>query len=126
MFLDICDRYAGPNASLSDLRLATICVTAYTASLSYNKLASLCCCKLVFAILLSRFMLTKVKRMFIGMVPSLVGKNRVRFLPFQSASQIRFSAANLDLSSSLPVFCSLYFHKATRLYLQRNSFTSVC
>ena len=79
----------------------------------------------VFAIPLSRFMFTKVKRMFIGMVPSLVGKNRVRFSPFQSASQI-FGAANLVLSSSLPFFRSLYFHKATRLYLQRNSFTSVC
>ena len=44
MFLGISNRYAGPNASLSDLRLATICVTVYTASLSYNKLASLRCC----------------------------------------------------------------------------------
>ena len=54
-------------------------------------------------------MLTKVKVMFIGMVPSLVDKNRVRFLPFQSASQIRFYAANLDLSSSLPFFRCLCF-----------------
>ena len=38
------NRFAGPNANLSDLRLATICVTAYTAFLSYiNKLASLRC-----------------------------------------------------------------------------------
>ena len=44
MFLGISNRYAGPNASLSDLRLATICVTVYTASLSYNKLARLRCC----------------------------------------------------------------------------------
>ena len=44
MILDICNRFAGPNANLSDLRLATICVTAYTAFLSYiNKLASLRC-----------------------------------------------------------------------------------
>ena len=48
MILDICNRHAGPNASLSDLRLATICVTAYTASLSYNKLASLRCCNVSF------------------------------------------------------------------------------
>ena len=32
MILDICNRFAGPNANLFALRLATICVTAYTAS----------------------------------------------------------------------------------------------
>ena len=48
MILDIFNRHAGPNASLSDLRLPTICVTAYTASLSYNKLASLRCCNVSF------------------------------------------------------------------------------
>ena len=38
------NRFTAPNANLSDLRLATICVTAYTAFLSYiNKLASLRC-----------------------------------------------------------------------------------
>ena len=48
MILDICNRFAGPNANLSDLRLATICVTAYTAFLSYNKLARLRCCDVSF------------------------------------------------------------------------------
>ena len=45
MILDICNRFAGPNANLPDLRLATICVPEYTAFLRYNnKLASLRCC----------------------------------------------------------------------------------
>ena len=44
MILDICNRFASPNANLSDLRLATICITAYTAFLRYNELASLRCC----------------------------------------------------------------------------------
>ena len=48
MILDICNRFAGPNANLSDLRLATICVTVYTAVLCYNELASLRCCKVSF------------------------------------------------------------------------------
>ena len=45
MFVDICNRFAGPDANLSDLRLASIkfCVTAYTAFLRYNELASLRC-----------------------------------------------------------------------------------
>ena len=36
MILDICNRFAGPNANLSDLRLATICVTACTTFLRFN------------------------------------------------------------------------------------------
>ena len=48
MILDICNRFAGPNANLSDLRLATICVTAYTAFLRYNELAGLRCCEVSF------------------------------------------------------------------------------
>ena len=49
MILDIGTRFAGPYANLSDLRLATICVTAYTAFLRYNELAScLRCCVVSF------------------------------------------------------------------------------
>ena len=33
MILDICNRFAGPNANLFYLRLATTCLTAYTAFL---------------------------------------------------------------------------------------------
>ena len=58
--VDICNRFAGPDANLSDLRLATICVTAYTAFLRYNELASLRCRDVSFCDSLSRFMFTKV------------------------------------------------------------------
>ena len=43
MILSICNGFAGPNANLSDLCLAAICVTAYSVFLRYNKLASLRC-----------------------------------------------------------------------------------
>ena len=79
MILDICNRFAGPNANLSDLRLATICVTACTAFLRYSELAY-AVAMLVFAILLSRFKFTKVKRMFIGMVPTPCWKKQGMFL----------------------------------------------
>jgi len=36
MILDICNRFACPNANFSDLRLASICVTAYAAFLRFN------------------------------------------------------------------------------------------
>ena len=48
MILDICNRFTSPNAYLSDLPLATICVTAYTTFLRYNDLASLRCCDVSF------------------------------------------------------------------------------
>ena len=50
MILSICNRFAGPNANLSEPRLAAVCVTAYSAFL-YYELASLRCFE-VFAILL--------------------------------------------------------------------------
>ena len=47
MILSICNRFVGPNANLSDLRLAAICATAYSAFLPYE-LASLRCCDVSF------------------------------------------------------------------------------
>ena len=122
MILDICNRFAGPNANLSDLRLATICVTAYTAFLRYNELASLRCCDVSFCDFLSRFMFTKVKRMFIGMAPTSCWQKQGTFL----ALSICFADAfllltDLDLLSSLPFFRSLYFHKATSTYSLRST-----
>ena len=43
MILSICYRFTGPNVNLSDLRLASICMTAYSACLHYNDLATLRC-----------------------------------------------------------------------------------
>ena len=48
MISSIRNRFAGPNANLSDLHLAAICVTTYSAFLRYNELASLRCCDFSF------------------------------------------------------------------------------
>lgn len=49
MISDICRKYACPNANLSDLRLAAICVPAFNAFLRFNgELASLRCCDMNF------------------------------------------------------------------------------
>lgn len=39
----ICNRFAGPNANLSDVCLSSICIATYLAFLRYNELASLRC-----------------------------------------------------------------------------------
>ena len=44
MIFNICQKYASVNASLSDLRTAAICVTAYAGFLRFNELAYLRCC----------------------------------------------------------------------------------
>ena len=48
MISSIRNRFEGPNANLSDLHLAAICVTAYSAFLRYNELATLRCCDFSF------------------------------------------------------------------------------
>ena len=48
MILSICNRFADSNANLSDFPLAAICVTAYSAFLCSNELASLHCCDVSF------------------------------------------------------------------------------
>ena len=44
----LCIKFAGPSASLPDLRLAAFCVTAYAACLRFNELAALRCCDVKF------------------------------------------------------------------------------
>ena len=57
-------RFAGPTSNLSDLRLAAICVTAFTSFLRYNKLANLRCVMLNFVILLLRCTCLRVRKTF--------------------------------------------------------------
>ena len=48
MIAEACNRFAGPTSNLSDLRLAAICVTAFTSFLRYDKLANRRCCYVKF------------------------------------------------------------------------------
>ena len=121
MILDICNRFAGPNANLSDLRLATICVTAYTAFLSYNKLARLRCCDVSFCDSFVKIYVYKSKTdVYRDGAYVLLAKTGYVSCPFNQLRRY-VSAANLDLSSSLPFFRSLYFHKATSTYSLRST-----
>ncbi|KAK2550422.1 hypothetical protein P5673_028943, partial [Acropora cervicornis] len=102
MISSIRNRFAGPNANLSDLHLAAICLAFVVVTL-------------VFVILLLRFMYSRAKQMFSyrdGANVFLAKSDSVS-CPFHLLNRIYVSAANLDLSSSLPFFCSLHFHKVT-------------
>ena len=113
MIVDICNRFAGPDANLSDLRLATICVTAYTAFLRYNELASLRCHDVSFCDSFVKIYVYKSKtNVHRDGAYVLLGKTGHVSCPFNLLRRY-VSTANLDLSSSLPFFRSLYFHKAT-------------
>ena len=48
MTFKICQKFASVHASLSDLRTAAICVTAYAGFLRFNELAFLRCCDVRF------------------------------------------------------------------------------
>ena len=120
MILDICNRFAGLNANLSDLRLATICVTAYTAFLRYNDLASLRCCDVSFCDSFVKNNVYKSKTDVYSDGAYVLAKTGHVSCPFNLLRRY-VSAANLGLSSSLPFFRSLYFHKATSIYSLRSA-----
>ena len=113
MISSICNRFAGPNANLSDLRLAAICVTVYSAFLRYNELASLRCCDVSFCDPFVKIYVFKSKAdVYRDGAHVLLAKSDSVSCPFRLLNRY-VSAANLDLSSSLPFFRSLHFHKVT-------------
>ena len=104
MILSICNRFAGPNANLSDLGLAAICVTAYSAFLRCNELASLRCCDISFCDTFVRIYVFKSKTdVYRGGAHVLLAKSDSVSCPFHMLNRY-VGAANLDLSSSLPFF----------------------
>ena len=109
MIVDICNRFAGPDANLSDLRLATICVTAYTAFLRYNELASLRCRDVSFSDSFVKIYVYKRKTdVYRDGTYVLLAKTGHVSCPFNLLRRY-VSAANLDLSSSLPLFSLFIF-----------------
>ena len=91
----------------SDLCLATICVTTYTAFLRYNELASLRCCDVSFCDSFVKIYVYKSKTdVYRDGAYVLLAKTGYVSCPFNLLRRY-VSAANLDLSSSLP-FVSLF------------------
>ena len=117
MILSICNKFASPNANLYNLCLAAICVTAHSAFLHYE-LASLCCCDVSFCDTFVRIYIFKSKTDVYRDGPHvLLTKSDSVSCPFHMLNRY-VSAANLDLSSSLPFFRALHFHKVTSYSLR--------
>jgi len=122
MFLSICNRFAGLNANLSDLRLAVICVTAYSAFLRYKELASLRCCDVISFDTFVRIYVFKSKTdVYRDGAHVVLAKSDSVSCPFHMLNRY-VRAGNVDLSSSLrPFFRYLHFHKVTSSYSLRST-----
>lgn len=70
---------------------------------------------LVFVILLLEYMYLRAKQTFIGMAPMFCWQNQTVSCPFRMLNRY-VCATNLDLSSSLPFFRYLHFHRVTSSY----------
>ena len=112
MIFKICQKLASVDASLSDLRTAAICVTAYAGFLRFNELAFLRCCDV-------KFCDGKYVELFIAKSKTDIYRNgNVVVLaktghitcPFSLLSRYA-QVANIDLSSNLKFFRTLRFFK---------------
>ena len=121
MINELCIKFAGPSASLSDLRLAAICVTAYAAFLRFNELAALRCCDVKFCD--NTFVeITIVKSktdQYRDGSRVLLAKTGSISCPFDLLERYVCSAG-LQLSSTLPFFRALYYHKSNCSYKLRS------
>ena len=96
-------------------------MTAYSAFLRYNELASLRCCDVSFRDTFVRIYVFKSKTdVYRDGANVLLAKTDSVSCPFHMLYRY-VCAANLDLSSSLPFFRSLHFHKATSTYSLRST-----
>ena len=121
MIFNICQKYASVNASLSDLRTASICVTAHAGFLRYSELAYLRCCDV-------KFCNNEYVELFIaksdihrnGNVVILAKTDHVT-CPFTLLNRY-VQAAGIDLSSTnLKFFRTLHFVKSKASYTLRST-----
>ena len=117
MIFNICQKYASVYASLSDLRTAAICVTAYAGFLRSNELAYLRCCDV-------KFCDDKYVEPFIAKTKTDIYRNgNVVVLAKTGHITCPFGllngyvlAAGIDLSSNLKFFLTLHFVRSKASY----------
>lgn len=122
MISKICQKFASVYASLSDLRTAAICVTAYAGFLRFNELAFLRCCDV-------KFCDGKYVELFIAKSKTDIYRNgNVVVLaktghitcPFSLLSRY-VQVARIDLSSNLKFFRTLHFFRSKGCYSLRST-----
>ena len=122
MIVKICQKFASVSASLSDLRTAAICVTAYAGFLRFNELFYLRCCDVRFCDekyveLFNTKSKTDIYRN--GNVVVLAKTGNIT-CPFSLLSRY-VQVGNIDLSSDLKFFRTLYFLKSKGCYRLRGT-----
>ena len=122
MIFSVCQKYASDNATLSDLRTAAICVTAYAGFLQFNELAYLRCCDV-------KFCEDKYVQLFIAKSKTdiyrggnfvVLAKTGHITCPYSLLNRY-IQAAGIDLSSDLRFFRSLHFVKSKASYTLRRT-----
>ena len=122
MISKICQKFASVYASLSDLRTAAICVTAYAGFLRFNELAFLRCCDV-------RLCDGRYVKLFIAKSKTDIYRNgNVVVLaktghitcPFSLLSRY-VQVANIDVSSNLKFFRTLHFLRSKGCYSLRST-----
>lgn len=124
MILGICSKYAAPNANLSDLRLAALCVTAFNGFLRFNELASIRCCDVQFchndsSSFVELSILKSKTDIYRDGAKVLLAQTNDICCPFNLL--LRYvKASNINLSSCEPFFRNLQFVKSNNSYILRS------
>ena len=123
MLEDLCVRYAGADANLSDLRVAALCVTGFYGFLRYNEISSLRCCDLQFrqcdgAKFVELYILKSKTDVYRDGSKVILSHNGGASCPYGILKRY-VDTAKLQLSSSDPLFSRLQYLTSTKSYKVR-------
>ena len=120
-----CENYAGDNSSLSDLRVAAMCVTAFHAFLRFNELASLRSCDVLFHTdgdtrFVELHILKSKTDVYRDGAKVLMAGTNDSSCPFNILSRY-VKEARINLSSTDLFFRGVYFCKSKQSYKLRST-----
>ena len=125
MMMQLCAKYATVHSSLTDLRVAALCVTAFNGFLRFNELTGLRCCDVKFsshgvARFVQLFIVKSKTDIYRTGNKVLLAETRNVACPYTILSRY-VNVAHIDLSSSDPFFRSLQYCRKSQSYRLRST-----